>query len=60
MLEAISSALASVITMLGTVVTALVGETGALKDLMPLLAIGIAISMFFVGVKALKGMIWGA
>lgn len=60
MLEAITSALTSVIAWIGTVVTAFIGESGALKDLLPLLAIGVAISAFMLGVKAIKSMIWGA
>lgn len=60
MMSAVTTALSEVITAIGSVVTAIVGETGALKDLLPLLAIGVAISLFFVGVKAIRSIIWGA
>ena len=48
MMNAISTALTDVIGWVGEVVTALVGETGQLKDLLPLMAIGIGISALSV------------
>lgn len=60
MLAAVTSALSTVITWVGTVITALVGETGALTDLLPLFAIGIAISALLLGVKVIKSIVWGA
>lgn len=60
MLEAVTSALSTVISWVGTVVTALVGPEGALSELLPLLAIGVAISALMLGVKAIKSFIWGA
>lgn len=60
MMTAVTTALGDVITSIGSVVTAIVGSTGALKDLLPLLAIGVAISLFFVGIKAIRSIIWGA
>ena len=60
MLQAVTSALGTVIEWVGTVVTALVGEAGALSELLPLLAIGVAISALMLGVKAIKSFIWGA
>lgn len=60
MLEAVTSALTTVIGWVGTVVSALVGESGELKELLPLLAIGVAISALMLGVKAIKSFIWGA
>ena len=60
MLEAVTSALTTVISWVGTVVTALVGADGALNELLPLLAIGVAISALMLGVKAIKSFIWGA
>lgn len=60
MLEAVTSALTVVIGWVGTVVSALVGESGELKELLPLLAIGVAISALMLGVKAIKSFIWGA
>ena len=60
MLEAVTSALSVVIGWVGTVVTALVGADGALSDLLPLLAVGVAISALMLGIKAIKSFIWGA
>lgn len=60
MLEAVTSALGTVISWVGTVVSALVGESGELKELLPLLAIGVAISALMLGIKAIKSFIWGA
>lgn len=60
MLTAVSDALTSLITMLGSVVTAVTGSTGALKDLLPLFAIGIAASVVLLGVKIIRKIAWGA
>lgn len=60
MMEAVTTALGTVIDWVGTVVTALVGTDGALKDLLPLLAVGVAVSALMLGVKAIKSFIWGA
>lgn len=60
MLAAVTSALSTVITWIGTVITAIVGETGALNELLPLFAIGIAISALLFGIRAIKSVIWGA
>lgn len=60
MLEAVTTALTTVIGWVGTVVTALTGEAGQLKDLLPLLAVGVAVSALMLGVKAIKSFIWGA
>lgn len=60
MLEAVTTALGTVISWVGTVVTALVGESGQLADLLPLLAVGVAISALMLGIKAIKSFIWGA
>lgn len=60
MLEAVTSALTTVIGWVGTVVTALTSEAGELKELLPLLAIGVAVSALMLGVKAIRSFIWGA
>lgn len=60
MLEAVTSALAVVIGWVGSVVTALVSESGELKDLLPLLAVGVAVSALMLGIKAIRSFIWGA
>ena len=60
MLEAVTTALTTVIGWVGTVVTALVTPEGQLTDLLPLLAVGVAISALMLGIKAIKSFIWGA
>lgn len=60
MLEAVTSGVTVVIGWVGSVVTAIVGEAGALKDLLPLFSIGVAISAFLFGIRAIKSVVWGA
>lgn len=60
MLEAVTDGLAEVITWVGSVVTALTSTEGALKELLPLLAIGVAVSALMLGIKAIRSFIWGA
>lgn len=60
MLAAVTSGLTTVIGWVGTVITAITGESGALADLLPLFAIGISISVVFLGVKAIRSIVWGA
>lgn len=60
MIEAVTTALTTVIGWVGTVVTALTGESGALAGLLPLLAIGVAVSALMLGVKAIRSFAWGA
>lgn len=60
LLTAIGTAFTQMITWIGDVVDAVATSTGELKELLPLLAIGIAISVVFVGVKAIKSFCWGA
>lgn len=60
MLEAVTSALSTVISWVGTVITALTTTDGALAELLPLFAIGVAISALMLGVKVIRGFTWGA
>lgn len=60
MLEAVTTALTTVIDWVGTVVSALVTTDGKLSALLPLLAVGVAISALMLGIKAIKSFIWGA
>ena len=60
MTAAITTALGTVISWVSTVVSALTGEAGQLSALLPLLAIGIAVSALMLGVKAIKSFAWGA
>lgn len=66
MLQAVTDALGSVLSWIGTVIKAIVTvggegvEAGALNGLLPLFAVGIAISVFLFGIRAIKSVIWGA
>lgn len=60
MLAAVTSGLTTVIGWIGSVITAITGESGALAPLLPLFAIGIAISVVFLGIKAIRSIVWGA
>lgn len=59
MLEQVTTALSTVIDWVGTVVTALTSTDGKLSALLPLLAVGVAISALMLGVKAIKSFAWG-
>lgn len=60
MMEAVTTALTTVISWVGTVVNALVTSGGALNELLPLFAIGISISALMLGIKAIKSFVWGS
>lgn len=57
MMSAVTSALTTVISWCGTVVTAVL--SGELSELLPLLAVGVAISALMLGVKCIKSFAWG-
>lgn len=60
MLTHVTSGITTVISWIGEVLTAIVGESGTLKDLGPLFAIGISISAIMLGIKVVRGIVWGA
>lgn len=60
MLTYVTDAIPTIISWIGTVLTALVTEAGALAPVAPLFAIGIAASAIFLGIKVIRGLIWGA
>lgn len=60
MLDAVTSAMTQVLTWVGTVITALTGSSGALNALLPLFAIGIAISAVLLGIRIIRSVVWGA
>lgn len=60
MLEAVTAALGTVISWVGEVVSALTATDGALSALLPLLAVGVAISALMLGIRAIRSFIWGA
>lgn len=59
MVNAVTSALSTVIDWVGTVITALTSSNGELSGLLPLFAIGIAISALLLGVKVIRSFTWG-
>lgn len=60
MLEAVTTGLSTVISWVGTFVSALVGESGTLSALLPLLAIGVSVSALLLGIKVVRSVIWGS
>lgn len=60
MLEAVSTGITTVIGWIGDVISALTASEGELSALLPLFAIGIAISAVLLGVKIIKSIVWGA
>lgn len=60
MLENIGTALTEVISWIGQVLTAITATDGALKDLFPILAVGIGVSVVMMVVKVIKRFAWGA
>lgn len=60
MVELITTALTTVLTWVGTVLTSVVSDTGQLHALAPLFVIGIAISVVMLGVKIFRSFTWGA
>lgn len=59
MLAEVTTALTTVIGWVGSVITALTGTDGQLSPLLPLWAIGVAISGLLLGVKVIKSFAWG-
>ena len=59
MIAAVTTALGTVIGWIGTVITAITGTSGQLNELLPLFAVGIAISALMFGIRAIKSVIWG-
>ena len=60
MIEAVTSGLTTVIGWVGTVITSITSTGGDLAELLPLFAVGIAISVVFLGVKVIRSIVWGA
>lgn len=60
MLTAVTSALGTVIEWVGSVITELTGTSGALRELLPLFAIGLAVSVLMVSMKIIRKITWGA
>jgi len=59
MLAAVTSAISTVLSWVGSTISALLDTGGALAPLLPLFAVGVAISAILLGVKVIKSFIWG-
>lgn len=59
-MTAVGEAITSVLGWIGTVISALLNSNGDLNALLPLFAVGIAISAILLGCKLIKSFIWGA
>lgn len=60
MLNAVTEAISTVLNWIGSFITSLTSSSGQLYPLLPLFAIGIAISAVLLGVKIVKSVVWGA
>lgn len=60
MMTAVTEAITSVLSWIGIVIDALLTTEGQLAELLPLFAVGVAISAILLGVKMIKSFIWGA
>lgn len=60
MLAAVTSAITSVLGWVGAVISALTDTEGQLNALLPLFAIGIAISAVLLGIRIIRSVVWGA
>lgn len=60
LMNAVGDAITSVIGWIGTFITQLTTSSGSLYPLLPLFAVGIAISAVLLGVKIVKSVVWGA
>lgn len=60
MLEAVTSGITTVIGWVGSVIDSLLTSEGQLAELLPLFAVGVAISAILLGVRIIKSFIWGS
>lgn len=60
MWSAVTDAFTSIISLVGEFLTALTGASGSLAGLLPLFAVGIAISLTLVCVRIIRKVTWGA
>lgn len=60
LISAVSDAIQTVIGWLGTVLNSLTGTDGDLNVLLPLLAVGIVVSVIMLTIKIVRSFSWGA
>lgn len=59
MMEAIVTGVTTVITAAGKVCSAILTETGELKDLLPVIGLSIGVALGGVGIGWVKSLTWG-
>ena len=59
MIEAITTGVATAITIGGNVVTALLGTSGAMKELLPVVGLAIGFGGVGWGIRTIKSLTWG-
>lgn len=59
MMNAIGSGVTAVIGFAGDVVTALVSESGAFVDLLPVIGMAVGIGLVGWGIRTVKSLTWG-
>lgn len=60
MISAVTEGLTTVIGWVGTVITALTAESGDLSALLPLLAIGVSVTVISMAIGTIRSFTWGA
>ena len=60
MISAVTEGLTTVIGWVGTVITALTAESGELSALLPLLAIGVSVTVISMAIGTIRSFTWGA
>ena len=60
MIAAVTEGLSTVIGWVGTVITALTSESGELSALLPLLAIGVSVTVISMAIGTIRSFTWGA
>ena len=59
MISAVTEGLTTVIGWVGTVITALTAESGELSALLPLLAIGVSVTVISMAIGTIRSFTWG-
>lgn len=59
MIAKVGESLTTVIGWCGDVISAVTASDGALAELLPLWAVGVAISALMLGIRVMRGFAWG-
>lgn len=60
LMTAVGSAITAVLGWVGIVIDSLITAEGDLYALLPLFAVGIGVTAIMLGIKVVRGFIWGA